>query len=236
MKLKKLFLISILCTLFCSTMCLFTACDNNEEVVNDLTFTEKGDGTYSVKASSTSISGELIIPSTYNGKSVTEIVRSGFKGCTSLTSVTMPDSITTTGGGAFYNCSALRTVTLSKNLTKLTTLNGDGMFGRCTSLTSIIIPEGVTTIPSYAFQGCTSLTSVTIPDNVATISDSAFSQCSLLASIEIPISVTKISSFAFNGCTSLKTIVYPGTQSQWDAVMLGTSAIPSSTTIVCGTN
>ena len=90
-----------------------------------------------------------------------------------LTSVTIPDGVTTIGGCAFRGCS---------------------------SLASVTIPDGVTSISDWAFDGCSSLASVTIPDGVTTISYYAFDGCSSLASVTIPNSVTTIGYYAFRGC------------------------------------
>ena len=88
----------------------------------------------------------------------TNIENSAFSGCTSLTSVTIPDSVTSIGYEAFRDC---------------------------TSLSSITIPDSVTSIESYVFRGCSSLTSVTIPDNVINIGIGAFNGCSSLESMTI---------------------------------------------------
>ena len=136
---------------------------------------------------------------------VTSIGESAFKGCTSLTSVTVPDSVTSIGDSAFYGCTSLTSVTIGNSVTSI----GDCAFYNCTSLTSVTIPDSVTSIGKYAFYKCTSLTSVTIPDSVTSIGDSAFSDCTSLTSITIPDSVTSISNFAFYKCTSLTSVTVP---------------------------
>ena len=100
-------------------------------------------------------------------------------GCYSLTSVTIPDSITSIGEDAFADCS---------------------------SLTSVTIPDSVTSIGDSAFCNCSSLTSVTIPDSVTSIWDSAFDGCSSLTSVTIGNSVTEIGFYAFDGCSSLTSV------------------------------
>ena len=101
--------------------------------------------------------------------------------CRELTSVTIPNSVTEIGGGAFSDCS---------------------------SLTSVTIPNSVTEIGGYTFSGCSSLTSVTIPNGVTRIGDNAFFNCSSLTSVTIPNSVTKIGDSAFLGCRSLKNFTF----------------------------
>lgn len=91
-------------------------------------------------------------------------------------------------------------------------------FSGCTSLTSITIPNGVTSIGDDAFSGCSSLISITIPDSVTDIGTYAFYNCSSLSSITIPDSVTLIDDMVFAECTSLANIYYKGTEEQWNAI------------------
>ncbi len=125
-----------------------------------------------------------------------------FDGCTSLTSVTIPDSVTSIGSYAFSGCDSLTSVTIGDGVTSI----GIGAFSDCTSLTSIIIPDSVTSIGGSAFAGCTSLTSVTIPDSVTSIGSYAFSGCDSLTSITIPDGVTSIGGYAFYSCDSLTSV------------------------------
>ena len=104
-----------------------------------------------------------------------------FDGCSSLTSVTIPKSVTSIGDEAFKGCSSLTSVTIPESVTSI----GDEAFKGCSSLTSVTIPESVTSIGYNAFQGCSSLTSVTIPESVTSIGDEAFKGCSSLTSVTI---------------------------------------------------
>ena len=137
--------------------------------------------------------------------SVTSIGTQAFYYCTSLTSVTIPDSVTSIGKSAFYNCTSLTSVTIPNSVTSI----GEETFRYCSSLTSVTIPDSVTSIEKSAFYECTSLTSVTIPNSVTSIGISAFSGCSSLTSITIPNSVTSIEGSAFYGCSSLTSITIP---------------------------
>ena len=140
-----------------------------------LTFKLSEDGeSYEVSGYEGSISGELVIPSEYDGKPVLEIEDYAFSDCTDLLSVVISEGIT---------------------------FIGDGSFIRCTGLVSVTIPNTVRAIGLDAFQNCTSLTSISIPDSVSYIWDGAFSYCTSLSSVLIPDSVVLIEGIAFYNCS-----------------------------------
>ena len=145
-------------------------------------------------------SGSYAIPD-----SVTSIGHDAFYNCISLTSVTIPDSVTSIGKRAFSYCKSLTSVTIPDSVTSI----GESAFEGCTSLTSVTIPDSVTSIDWYAFEGCTSLTSVTIPDSVTSIGGAAFAYCTSLTSVTIPDSVTLIDNYTFYNCTSLTSVTIP---------------------------
>ena len=117
-----------------------------------------------------------------------------FNDCDWLTSITIPDSVTSIGYAAFYGC---------------------------TGLTSVTIPDSVTSIGNWAFCGCTGLTSVTIPDSVTSIKYCAFSGCTGLTSVTIGDSVTSIDDYAFYGCTGLTDVYYTGAEKQKSDISIG---------------
>ena len=143
----------------------------------------------------------LTIPS-----SVTSIGWSAFSGCSGLTSLTIPSSVTSIGWYAFEGCSGLTSLTIPSSVTEI----GRETFMGCSGLTSLTIPSSVTSIGWSAFSGCSGLTSLTIPSSVTSIGYYAFSGCSGLTSLTIPSSVTSIDDNAFSGCSGLTSIyVYP---------------------------
>ncbi|NMP38069.1 MAG: leucine-rich repeat protein [Clostridiales bacterium] len=118
----------------------------------------------------------IVIPSTHNGRAVTEIGPEVFDNCTKLTSVIIPDSVNRVDERMFYGCTALTEVVISNNLSRI----GWAWFGNCSSLETIIIPNSVTKIDESAFEICTSLTSVFIPESVTEISSDSFFGCTAL--------------------------------------------------------
>lgn len=130
----------------------------------------------------------VVIPSKINGTTVETIGHTAFR-YSSVTSVTIPDSVT---------------------------FISDSAFAYCFNLTNISIPNSVTSIGFSAFGGCTKLESITLPSSLRSISEALFSGCSQLTTIHIPVSVTSIENDAFDGCPSSMTVTYPGSKTQWD--------------------
>ena len=152
--------------------------------------------------------------------SVAFISWKAFSGCSGLTSITIPDSVTIIGDSTFYNCSSLMSVTIGNGVTSI----GGWAFQNCKKLTSVTIPDSVTSIGKAAFNSCYGLTSITIPDGVTSIGEWAFYNCSRLTSVTIGNSVTSIGSSVFYNCTSLKQLIlFPSTPPT-----LGSSAIPTT--------
>ena len=142
----------------------------------------------------------IVIPNT-----VTSIGDMAFCGCKSLTSIEIPNSVTTIKGMAFKDCTRLTSIEIPNSVTSI----GGGAFQNCTSLTSIEIPNSVTEIEMETFRNCTSLTSVVIGNSVTKIGQYAFTNCKSLTSVIIPRSVTEIANWAFSNCTNLKTAQVP---------------------------
>ena len=166
--------------------------------------------------------------------SVTTIGEHAFSGCDSLTSINIPNSVTMIGKGAFSGCDSLTSINIPDDVTTI----GEGAFGGCHSLTNINIPNSVTTIGTGAFFYCLSLTSINIPNSVTTIGKGAFRGCKSLTSINIPNSVTTIGEWAFVECKSLTNINIPNsvtTIGEWafaECKSLTNINIPNSVTTI----
>ncbi len=166
----------------------------------DMVFSE---GEYTVSGIGTCTDTEILIPTTYNDLPVVSVEASAFLNNTAITSVVLPDGITSIGENAFNGCESLTSVTFGKN-SQLSSI-GPGAFNYCYSLESITIPESVTNIGSEAFNYCCGLRSVTFGENsqLTSIGDYAFLGCYSLESITIPASVTSIGEWAFVECYRL---------------------------------
>lgn len=181
----------------------------------------------------TGAGGNVTIPSTNSdGLPVTCIGFLAFANFDSLTSVTVPDSVTNIGDGAFYYCTGLTNVTMSTNIVSIEA----HAFGFCYSLTGIMIPNGVTSIGHEAFRYCASLTSIMIPNSVTYVGDCVFFQCTGLTNAIISTNLTRITFRAFSCCFSLTTVTIPvsvtniGQRAFQDCVSLTGLSIPISVT------
>jgi len=171
----------------------------------DYDYATNADGASVTITSYTGPGGDVIIPGAFAGLPVTSIAEKAFEE-TSLTSVTIPGSVTNLGSWAFYGCSSLTSVTIPGSVTSI----GYSAFQSCTSLPDVTIPQGIASIGGWAFADCTSLANVTISDSVTNIGDSAFFECVSLASVIIPAGVTSLGVAAFYNCTSLASATIPG--------------------------
>ena len=182
---------------------------------------------------------------------IENIASQAFMGCSSLTSVVLPSTLTTVSstifsdssmanGDGFIFESGLKEVTIPANLTAFST-----MFQKATGLEKVIISEGITEIPANAFLNCpnlkevvlpstltsigasafsgTALASIVIPDSVTTIGSKAFENCAALTSVKLPAGLVELTSSVFSGCSALTAITIPET-----VTTIGTSAFANS--------
>ena len=169
---------------------------------------------------------------------LTSIGEEAFEGCTQLTSVIIPSSVTIIDDAAFFSCSSLTSVFIPSSVTII----DDAAFYNCSSLISITIPSSVTTIINNPFTNCSALASIVveagntvydsrnncdaiietasntlktgcmstvIPNTVTVIGGSAFRGCSNLTSITLPGTITNIGMNAFYSCTNLTSVILP---------------------------
>ena len=162
----------------------------------------------------------LTIPSELDGHPVTAIGDMAFFYCTSLTSITLLDSISSIGANPFAYCKKLTQIIVSPDHPTLATIDGV-LFEKPTrtlicypytfTAESYAVPQGIQAIGNRAFCGCSSLTSIILPDGLTSIGKGAFSSCDSLTSITLPDTLTSIGESAFSRCISLTSITLPDT-------------------------
>ena len=139
------------------------------------TLVPKTDGKYS---------GDIIIPEKVKGKDGVEYIvaslsASCFSGCSGLTSITIPSSVSSLGDNCFEGCSGLTSITIPSSVTSLS----ESCFEVCSGLSSITIPSSVTSLGRLCFLGCSGLTSITIPSSVTSLGGNCFRSCQNLESV-----------------------------------------------------
>jgi hypothetical protein len=191
--------------------------------------------------------GNIICINNYiDGYEVVAIGERAFWGCTTLTDITIPDSVTSIGDGAFVNCSSLKSITLGSGLTSI----GQEVFFRCDALDDIyvtdleawlnisfVLPDGYELWESEAHgthhpnrygelhfldENGNERTSIVIPESITKIREMAFAGCKSLTSVTIGNHVTSIGKNAFSGCDSLSNVQIPNS-----VTTIGNSAFSS---------
>ncbi len=155
-----------------------------------------------ITAFKSNYTGNLVIPDTLGGYSVTAIGTKAFYRIQSLTGVTIPNSVLSVGDYAFHWCLGLKSLNLGLGVTNI----GASAFFECYALTNTIIPQSVMSIGSTAFGGCFKLTEMVIPDSVSNLGESIFLLCKSLKNLSIGQGVSSIGPAPCAGCYSLTNI------------------------------
>lgn len=170
-------------------MMAFTMSGLNEPIYNSKTF--------------------FYLPTTYTGaytvpSGIQKIAAGAFYMCESLTSLTIPNSVTELEVSAFAS-SSIKSISLPTSITRIPA----AAFEECVRLESVVIPNSVTEIDEGAFNTCEKLTEVTLPSSLTELADRTFQECKSLATITLPSSLVKIGYYAFLECEALEEIVIP---------------------------
>ncbi len=140
-------------------------------------------------------------------ETVTSIGGGAFSFCTSLTAITLPETLSSIGEYAFFNCDSLEEITVPDSVIKI----GKEAFGWCDSLQKVSLPNDLKTIEYGLFWFAKNLKEITIPDSVTEISDYAFSRCESLSAVSFPEGMTALGEESFAYCNHLTEIILPKT-------------------------
>ena len=172
---------------------------------------ESGNFTYTIINGEATIIGfsghpeTLEIPSVIEGCPVTEIRDNAFFSCSSLRSITLPDTLRIMGHHCFYACTSLEKIVLPPNLEEM----GMGCFCGCVSLREVQISGKLSVLPDSCFRSCTALESIVIPQNITVIEKFCFSGCTNLENVSLSGHLEQIGSYSFYMCNSLRELYIP---------------------------
>ena len=231
-----------------------TVCDKPMQATAGVVYILSTSGDHAEVIDYTGSSSRVIIAEEYEGGPVRKIAANAFTD-KYITSVSIPDSVTSIGDRAFYKCYSLTSVVIPDSVTSI----GDEAFYRCSgliekidgvsyvdncvidfdnSLAVVTLKDGARIICDSVFSDSSKLRSITIPDSVTSIGDRAFYNCYSLTSVVIPDSVTSIGDYAFSNCTSLASVVIPdsvtsiGDRAFYNCYSLTSVVIPDSVTSI----
>ena len=153
-------------------------------------------------------------------ESLSSVGYMAFQDCTALETIVLPSALETIGDMAFYHCILLREVEIPSGVTSF----GQSVFARCFALERALFAEDspLTTLPYGTFNGCFRLEEVILPDNLLNVDGCAFSGCTALTEIALPDCVTQIDMEAFKDCENLTVLRVPASISDiWDDAFTG---------------
>lgn len=164
-------------------------------------------GGIAVKQNYSSSGVTYYIPASLTHVTITggDLLYGSFYGCSGLTRLILPDSLTEVGKYAFYQCSGLKEIVLPDSVIGI----GSYAFAGCSGLRELNLPSKVSKIDSYLFSGCTSLEEIKIPAGVTEIGTYAFQNCKGITGMTVPNSVQTIGAAAFSGCSGLQNMTLP---------------------------
>ena len=164
------------------------------------------DKTVEVTTGKNAYAGNIVISSTVMNEGVSySVIKIGdyaFAGCSSLSSVVLPDGLQSIGTGGFSGCTSLVSISVPSTVKEL----GTRSFSACSQINNISLASGLEIIGDYCFSGCSSLETITIPSSVSILGDYCFSGCTRITSMTLPSGITKIGEFCFNECIALVSL------------------------------
>lgn len=193
---------------------------------------------YTVKAASKSSSGDIVIPSEFNGLPVKAIANEGFSNRQNITSIKIPESVVSIGDTAFFGCLGIKELKISKNVLYIgeKSLNDSGIINldvdpenpNYSSLANVLynkdqtkllyankaletihLADTITSLNDSLFEGNKSLISINIPNSVKEIGKAAFRECTNLESVTLPSELVSIGASAFENCVKLTSVNLP---------------------------
>lgn len=217
------------------------------EIIDGVTWSYTQSGGDATVTGATPCSGEMVVPETLGGATVTRIGGSAFRDKSEITKMTLPGSIEIIGDSAFESCSSLSDINIPDGVTTIgsrafsfcytltkvdipdtvTSLGSQYTFYQCKKLETLRLSSSLTSIPLCAFEQC-SLKSIEIPANVKTIDFGAFAYCRAATSLSLPEGLTTIAKEAFIKCSSLTSLYIPSeTSSIAENAFVGCSNLKS---------
>ena len=146
----------------------------------------------------------VVIPATFNDRTVTVIGEEAFYHLASVVEVTIPDTVVKIDKYAFARCTELTAINLPAGLLEIS----DYAFTECDKLASVNLGSSLISIGEKAFWGCTALNSIPLPATLQTIDDAAFWGCAALTAVEFPASVKEIGTLAYYDCKGIESIKF----------------------------